>query len=337
MILKKILKAAALAAIMAAFTGCGAGNAQPAAPDAQAPAENDGKIKIVATIFPEYDWVKNIVDEKADNFDITLLLDSGADLHSFQPTAEDILKISDCDMFIYVGGESDKWVDSALENAKNKDMKVIDLMEVMGENAKEEEIKEGMQAEEEEGAEGEEEETEYDEHVWLSLKNAKLFCNAIKDAVCELDPENAELYKNNTYAYTEQLETLDADFAELAENAQYKPLIFGDRFPFRYFTDDYGFDYYAAFVGCSAETEASLETIVFLAQKVDELGIKTIYTIDNSDQKVALAVKEATAGKDADIAVLDSMQSVTLKQAEEGATYLSVMRKNYEVLSESLK
>ena len=292
----------------------------------------EDRLKIVTTVFPEYDWVKNILDEKADNAELTLLLDNGSDLHSFQPTAEDILKIAECDIFIYVGGESDEWVEDALNNATNEDMRVIDLMEVLGENAKAEEVKEGMQPEEEE----EEEEEANDEHVWLSLKNTKLFCNAIKDALCEADPDNAEAYKNNTYAYTEQLDTLDADLTELAENAKNKTLIFGDRFPFRYFLDDYGLDYYAAFAGCSAETEASVDTIVFLAQKADELGVKTIYTIDGSDQKVAKAVQSTAKNADINIAQLDSMQSVTGKQAEEGTSYLSIMQKNYEVLSENL-
>lgn len=333
MFFKKLISSA-LAAVL--LTGCGTQNtADTPVPEASAAKD---KIKIVTTIFPEYDWVNNIIDGKEDAFDVTLLLDSGADLHSFQPTAEDILSISSCDMFVYVGGESDGWVDAALENAKNSDIKVISLMEVMGENAKEEELKEGMQAEEEEEHEDEgREEKEYDEHVWLSVRNAKLFCGAIKDAVCALDPENAEIYKNNTYAYTEQLETLDADFAELAENSADKTLIFGDRFPFRYFTDDYGLDYYAAFVGCSAETEANVDTIVFLAKKVDETGAGTIYTIENSDQKIALAIKAAAQNKDIKTAVLDSMQAVTAKQAAEGTSYLSVMRKNYEVLSEGLK
>ncbi|MBQ9518956.1 MAG: zinc ABC transporter substrate-binding protein [Firmicutes bacterium] len=332
---KKFLKTVSTLLAISLFTGCGAQSSV----DISAPetSENTDKIKVVATVFPEYDWVKNIVDEKADKFDITLLQDSGADLHSFQPTAEDVLKISECDMFIYVGGESDEWVDDALENAQNKEMKVIDLMEIMGDDAREEEVKEGMQAEEEEGEEGEEEEIEYDEHVWLSLKNAKLFCNTIKDALCEIDPEDAEAYKNNTYAYTEKFETLDGEFSELADNARNKTLIFGDRFPFAYFTADYGFDYYAAFVGCSAETEASFETITFLAGKVDELNANTVYTIENSDNKIAQAVIDVSQNKDCKIAALDSMQSVTGKQAEEGLTYLSVMEKNLEVLKESLK
>ncbi|MBQ9604861.1 MAG: zinc ABC transporter substrate-binding protein, partial [Firmicutes bacterium] len=266
-----------------------------------------------------------------------LLLDSGVDLHSYQPTAEDILKISNCDMFVYVGGESDEWVDDVLKNAENKDMEVISLLDVVGDAAKEEEIKEGMQAEEEEHEEeNEEDEKEYDEHVWLSVRNAKTICAEIADGLGKADPENAEAYKANYEVYAEKLDELDKNFTELAENAQNKTLVFGDRFPFRYFTDDYGFDYYAAFAGCSAESEASFETVVFLAKKMDELGCKTIYTIENSDQKLAQAIINSTSAKDQNIAVLDSMQSAAGEQAEEGVSYLSIMQSNYEVLRNTL-
>ncbi len=290
------------------------------------------ELKIVTTIFPEYDWVRNLTD--GTDAEVTLLLDNGADLHSFQPTAEDVLKISNCDIFIYVGGESDKWVDDALAEAVNKDMRVINLLDVMGDKAMEEEIKEGMQAEEEE--EEEEEKTEFDEHVWLSLKNAKFICNKIEGELSAADPENAEKYASNLEDYKKKLDELDNKFTELADKAENKTLIFGDRFPFAYFTKDYGFDYYAAFVGCSAETEASFETITFLANKADELGVKTVYTIDGSDGRIARAVIDSGKTKTAVTAQLDSMQSVTQKQVDEGETYLSVMEKNYEVLSGTL-
>lgn len=299
-------------------------------------AGGEKKLKIVTTIFPEYDWTKQILGEKADDAELVMLLDKGVDLHSFQPAAGDILKISDCDLFIYVGGESDEWAEDAVAEAKNKDMRVINLMDVMGDSAKAEEVKEGMEAEEEEAGEEEEEEIEYDEHVWLSLKNAKLFCGKIADELCEIDPKNAETYRKNLDKYTEQLDGLDAEIKELAQNSQNKTLIFGDRFPFRYFTDDYGFDYYAAFVGCSAETEASFETIVFLASKYDELGKGTVYTTESSDGKIAKAVIENSKTKDGKTVALDSMQSVTGAQVEEGAAYLSIMQKNYEALKRTL-
>ena len=305
---------------------------------AQAPAEQTGKkLSIVCTIFPEYDWVRQIMGDKATNADITYLLGNGTDMHNYQPTADDIIRISDCDLFIYAGGESDKWVEDSVEGALNKDMKVINMLETIGSAAKEEEIKEGMQGEEDdddEKEEGEEEGPEYDEHTWLSVRNAKTVCGKITDELSALDPTNADTYKNNLTAYTNELDKLDSDFKALVDSASVKTVVFGDRFPFRYFTDDYGLDYYAAFVGCSAETEASFGTIVFLANKMDELGCKTIYTIENSDKRIAQTVIDSTKTKDQKIAELNSIQSV---KADAGETYISLMRKNYDVLKDTLK
>ncbi|MBQ8133809.1 MAG: zinc ABC transporter substrate-binding protein [Clostridia bacterium] len=293
------------------------------------------KLKIVTTIFPEYDWVREILGDQADHAELTLLLDNGVDLHNYQPTADDIMKISSCDMFIYVGGESDEWVEDALQEATNKDMVVIDLLDVLGDSVKEEEVKEGMQDEEEE-EEGEEEEPEYDEHVWLSLKNTKTLCSKISEELCGIDSENAETYQKNLKAYTEKLDKLDSEYKSLTDSAKEKTLIFGDRFPFRYLVDDYGLDYYAAFVGCSAETEASFETIVFLANKADELGVDTIFTIENSDKKIAETIISNTKSKNQKIAELNSLQSVTNEQIDSGTTYLSVMQSNYDVLKDTL-
>ncbi len=305
---------------------------------AQAPAEQTGKkLSIVCTIFPEYDWVRQIMGDKATNADITYLLGNGTDMHNYQPTADDIIRISDCDLFIYAGGESDEWVEDSVEGALNKDMKVINMLETIGSAAKEEEIKEGMQGEEDdddEKEEGEEEGPEYDEHTWLSVRNAKTVCGKITDELSALDPTNADTYKNNLTAYTDELDKLDSDFKALVDSASVKTVVFGDRFPFRYFTDDYGLDYYAAFVGCSAETEASFGTIVFLANKMDELGCKTIYTIENSDKRIAQTVIDSTKTKDQKIAELNSIQSV---KADAGETYISLMRKNYDVLKDTLK
>ena len=299
---------------------------------------NTDKLKVVTTIFPEYDWVKQIAGDQADNMDLTLLLDNGVDLHSYQPTAEDIMKISDCDLFVYVGGESDGWVDDALAEAVNQNMQVINLLEVLGDTVKEEEVVEGMQAEEEEAEEGEEEEEpEYDEHVWLSLKNAETLCNAIASALEKADPEHEEEYAANVTSYVDSLKALDQQYEEAVNNASQKTLLFGDRFPFRYLVDDYGLSYYAAFVGCSAESEASFETISFLAKKVDELGLKTVMTIEKSDQKIAKTIIENTKDKDQKILTLDSMQSTTSDDIANGTTYLSVMESNLDVLKEALQ
>ena len=322
-----MLLSAAIAA--GGLTACGSGGSSKG---------NDGKVNIVCTIFPEYDWVREIT-KGVDNVEINYLLDSGADLHSYQPTAEDMLAISDCDLFIYAGGESDNWVDDALENKTNEDMKIIDMLELLGkvDKTKEEEVKEGMQAEEEEHEEEhEEDEKEYDEHVWLSVTNAKLVGQQIMLDLKEIDKDNAKKYESNYSDYVNELGALDDDFKALAESAKTKTFIFGDRFPFRYFTDDYGFDYYAAFVGCSAETEASFETIAFLAKKADELDAKTIFVIENSDHKIADAIIENTSTKDAKVATLNSLQSVTKEQLDNDHTYISLMRENLEVLRQAL-
>lgn len=299
--------------------------------------QKDSDMKVVTTIFPEYDWVRQIAGEEADQMDITMLLDNGVDLHSYQPTAEDIMKVSDCDLFVYVGGESDAWVDDALKQAKNKDMQVVNLLDVLGNSVKEEEVIEGMEPEEEEEEGGEEEEPEYDEHVWLSVKNAEVLSKAIADALEKADPDHKDVYQENVSAYSEKLKNLDAKYQEVVDGASQKTLLFGDRFPFRYLVDDYGLSYYAAFVGCSAESEASFETISFLANKVDELGLKDIMAIENSNQKIAKTIIENTKEKNQKILTLDSMQSTISDDVKNGTTYLSVMEKNLEVLKEALQ
>lgn len=241
------------------------------------------------------------------------------------------MKVSDCDLFVYVGGESDAWVDDALKQAKNKDMQVVDLLDVLGNSAKEEEVIEGMEPEEEE------EEPEYDEHVWLSVKNAEVLSKAIADALEKVDPDHKDIYQENASAYSEKLKDLDAKYQEVVDGASQKTLLFGDRFPFRYLVDDYGLSYYAAFVGCSAESEASFDTISFLANKVDELGLKDIMAIENSNQKIAKTIIENTKEKNQKILTLDSMQSITSDDVKNGTTYLSVMEKNLEVLKEALQ
>lgn len=294
--------------------------------------EKNARLTIAATIFPEADWVMNVLGEKADGAEVKLLTDTGADLHSFQPTADDIIGISRCDLFLYVGGESDAWVEDALREADNRNMIVINLLEVLGDAAREEQHVEGMEPEEG----GEEEEHEYDEHVWLSLRNAAVFVAVIRDALARLDPVNADAYAANAAAYLEKLEALDRAYAAAAAAAQRKVLLFGDRFPFRYLTEDYGLEYYAAFPGCSAESEASFETIAFLAGKVDALGLPAVLTLEGSDHRIAETVISATSAKNAQILVMDSMQSVAPANRENGVTYLSVMEKNLDALKKAL-
>ncbi|MCR5649666.1 MAG: metal ABC transporter substrate-binding protein [Lachnospiraceae bacterium] len=338
---KYISVLAAAIMVVCSLSACGPVN------DAYAKSGDD-KLQIVTTIFPEYDWVMNILGNNPANAEVTMLLDNGVDLHSYQPTADDILKISNCDMFIYVGGESDEWVEDALKEVTNKDMVVINLLEVLGNSVKEEEMVEGMQESEHEHEhegeeadehenEHEEDDVEYDEHVWLSLRNAAALTDSISKELQKIDTANTRIYKTNSDAYIKRLNDLDKQYSDVVSAASVKTLLFGDRFPFRYLTDDYGLNYYAAFVGCSAETEASFETVTFLAGKVDELSLHAVMTIEGNDHRIAETIVENTADKDQQILTMDSMQSTTSKDVEDGAAYLSVMEKNLLVLKEALK
>lgn len=326
---------------------------------------NSNKISIVCTTFPQYDWVKNILGEEAEHFNVTLLLDNGVDMHSYQPAVKDIATAGSSNLFIYVGGESDTWVEDALKEAKNKDLKAINLMETLGNSVKEEEVVEGMQEERESlghsheksskekqeqtqkeshensqeingQKEAADEEPEYDEHIWLSIRNAEIMVKNIEKAIEQLDSDNAKVYQTNAENYIKKLDTLDKQYANTIQNAKYKAILFGDRFPFRYMADDYDLKYYAAFAGCSAETMAGFETVTFLAKKADELRLPVILTIENSDGRIAEAVKSNTTKKNQKILAMNSLQSVTKEQLADGITYLQVMQENLSVLSEAL-
>lgn len=329
-----------LAAILmvSSLAACGKLNETVKAADSVS-KKNGDQLSIVTTIFPEYDWVKNILGADSEA-SVTMLLDNGVDLHSFQPSVDDIVKISNCDLFIYVGGESDEWVDDVLKQATNKNMKVIDLLDVLGDAVKAEEIVEGMEHEHdhEDGDEHHHEhEEELDEHVWLSLKNASVLCEAITEALCEIDTSNKEKYQANLESYQAKLTALDGEYAETVESAKYKTLLFGDRFPFRYLVDDYGLAYYAAFAGCSAESEASFETVVFLAEKLDELKLPAILTIEGKNQKIAETIRSTSKAKDQEILTMNSMQATTSKDVSEGASYLGIMTENLEVLRKAIQ
>ena len=498
----------ALTMVVGLLAGCGKKNA------VEKGESDSNKLSVVTTIFPEYDWVREILGDKAGSTDLTMLLNSGVDLHSYQPTADDIVKISDCDLFLYVGGESDGWVESVLKNAANKNVKVINLLEVLGDSVKTEESVEGMQEAEhahdhskevstfedhevqdrslsdwagswqsaypfaldgtlddafaamaEEGemtadeyktyyqngyktditnidiagdhiaftyedgkkvgsdykyigyyiqnwstgtkaamyrfeavdrtsgapiciefndhmiesaapehfhirmsnesfdaivdpekswptffpadmtgeelcehmeGHGHDHGKEKDEHVWLSLKNAKTLVGAIADALQELDPDNKDTYAANASAYIEKLSVLDGAYQSAVDSAARKTVLFGDRFPFRYLVDDYGLSYYAAFAGCSAESEASFETVSFLAKKVDELKLPCVLTIEGKNHELAETIVRNTAAKNQKVLTMDSMQSTTSEDVANGTTYLSVMEQNLSVLKEAL-
>lgn len=307
---RKIFLILALCLIVLLLAGCGEKQ------------EAEG-IQVVAAIFPEYDWARQIIGD-VPGVSLHFLVDDGVDPHSFQPSVADMVTVSECDLLIYGGGESDKWLSDALAN---KSIPSIVLLELLGEQARTEEIVDGMQAEAEEA--------EADEHVWLSLKNARLFCTAIADELCGLDPEHGEQYRGNLAAYLEKLSALDEAYRKTIQAADKNTIVVCDRFPYRYLTEDYGLNYYAAFPGCSAETGASFETVVFLADRVGELELNALIVTESSDKRLAKTVAENAGREDMPVLVLNSMQSVPAQQAE-GLDYLSVMEQNLSVLEQAL-
>ncbi len=337
------------------------------------------KLKIVTTIFPVYDWTKTILGENADNVELTLLLDDGVDLHSFEPTTEDMITISECDLFVHIGGHSDEWVEDTFKSLNNDEIEVVNLVEILGDDVKAELTIEGMQSDhkhehdedehehdedehehdedehehdedehehDEDEHEHDEDEHEHDEevhehnhedeHVWLSLDLAPKMCQAIEEKLSLLDQENSELYQANLDTYIEQLIDLDKQYETAITGSDIDTVLFGDRFPFRYLLDEYSLDYYAAFSGCSAETEASFETIAFLTEKVNELSLDTVFVTESSDKKIAETIIASTNDKNQQIIVLDAMQSTTAKDVTEGATYIAIMQKNLEELKKAL-
>lgn len=291
---------------------------------------------VVCTVFPVYDWMRNVVGEN-DNVDIVLLLDDGLDLHNFQPTMDDMAVMSDCDVFIYVGGESDDWVDDVLTTVKNTKMTTVNLIEVLGDKAREEEEIEGAEDAHEHEHEHEEEETGYDEHVWLSLKNAEIFVKKLADVMAVKDEKNAEKYQRNAAIYNESLSELDAEYEKAVGEASVKTLVFADRFPFLYLFKDYGLQYFAAFSGCSTETSASPETVAFLAGKLNELNLRYILQIEGQTHDIAISVRDASESKNQTITSLNSLQTITANDVKNGVTYLSVMQSNLETLKTVLK
>ncbi len=311
---RMISLALALILALGLLAGCGA------------PAEK-ARLRIVTTCFAVYDWTRNVVGD-VPGAEIVWLMDSGVDPHSFQPSVDDLMQVSDCDLFVYVGGESDQWAADALSEAKNERLTALNLLQAMGSAALAEEAVPGAEPE------AEEEEDAPEEHIWMSLKNAKLCVQAIADTLAAIDPDYESGYRENAEAYTTKLQTLDESYTESLAQAEKRAILVADRFPFRYLAEDYDLDYYAAFSGCSAETEASFQTVTGLAKTVDDLQLPAVLVTENGKREIAETVVKNTETQP-EILTLDSLQSVTAEDT--GTTYLSVMTDNLEVLKEALQ
>lgn len=281
---------------------------------------------VIAAIYPIYDWTMEIIGD-TQGVSVQLLSDKGVDLHSYQATAQDMLRIYECGLFLYVGGESDEWVADVLDCVPNPQRRELAILETLGDRLREEETVEGMQVR------GWEEEEAYDEHVWLSLKNARIICDAICQELCALAPENRESYLANLAAYDKKLEALDAAYAQAVSQGKMDTLLFCDRFPFRYLTEDYSLNYYAAFSGCSGDSEASFATVLFLTEQAERLQVPALLILEDSDGKLARTVAGCTDSAAPEILTLDSMQATA---PDCGESYLEKMEKNLEVLRSAL-
>ena len=335
------------------LSGCSGQNGTAADKSAQGTAEESGKISVVTTIFPPYDFVREIAGEQVE---LKMLLKPGEESHSYEPTPQDIIAIQESDVFIYTGGENDVWVEDILSSMPDSDcltLKLVDCVDTV-----EEEHVEGMKEsaghthedpdseaqadgedadEDHDHADESEEEAhsvhEIDEHVWTSPVNAALIVEQIKEVLIEADPSNRAAYEENAAAYEAELSELDREFREVTENAQGNLLIFGDRFPFRYFADGYGLDYYAAFPGCAGDTEPSAATMAFLIDKVKEENVPAVLKMELSNADIANAIAEATG---TEVKVFYSCHNLSADDFENGETYLSMMQKNVETLKEVL-
>lgn len=311
--------------IILIITACSGCESNSKAASEQTPSDNE--INIVTTIFPPYDFARQIVGDKAN---VTMLLAPGAESHSYEPTPQDIIKIQNCDLFIFVGGENDEWVNSILDSMNKDKIQTIALLDCV--KPIREEVKEGMEAEEEDPSSSTDG-VEYDEHVWTSPQNAILITNFIRDVLCHIDRNNAETYQSNAEKYTESLTQLDQEFQDVVKNVKRNTIVFGDRFPLRYFTETYGLNYWAAFPGCSAETEPSAATVAFLTDKVKAEKIPVVFKIELSNGNIAQSIADSTGAK---VLTFYSCHNLSKSDFDCGATYLDLMRKNVESLKKAL-
>ena len=315
---KKIVSFFLIIAIVYTMAGCG-----------EFSSENDSRLSVVSTIFASYDFAKQIAGE---NGEVTMLLKPGAEFHSYEPTPKDIITISECDIFIYVGGENDAWVDDILKSMDTSNMTIIRMLDLV--NKYTEETVEGMEGHEHDEECDHEDHEGWDEHVWTSPKNAIVICEAIKDACVKVKPEFANEYETNCQNYVKELEMLHADIEAVVKEADKDVLVFGDRFPVRYFVEEYDLRYFAAFPGCSSDTEASAATIAFLIDKVIEEDIKVVFKIELSSDSMAKTIAEDS---DAKVATFNTCHNITSQDFKNGETYVSLMYGNLEALKEALR
>lgn len=313
MSLRKIITGILAAVMITVFTGAATGCKARK-------TDLSGKVQILCTTFPQYDWTMNIIGENFNTTVLSLLIKNGIDMHSYQPSAADIIAIANCDLLIYTGGESEEWIRNALKQPECQNVKAVALMDLLSDKLKEENP----------------EEDEFDEHVWLSVKNSIIFTKAITEELIKLDSQNEEYYRNHCDSYIKKLNELDEEYEMTLSSAPQNTIIVCDRFPFRYLAKDYNLNYYAAFPGCEAETEASFETIAFLAGKLDELKCKGIFKIDGSKDKICQTVISNSKQPLTNIQTLDSMQSATLRDSYKEKTYISTMRANLDELRNAL-
>lgn len=322
--MRRLLTGLLALALAASLTACG-----------HEPPQDDGRLRVVCTLFPYYDFARQI---GGDAVDVALLVPAGRETHSFEPTPRDVIRISEADVFIYNGGESEQWVSDILDAAGEDIPCVLSMMDTA--ELYEEEYAEGMQ-----GASGhdhadhdhdhgaEDEDAAYDEHIWTSPVTAMSLCRAITDGLCQADPAHAEDFRARLEDYLTELEALDGTFREIVAEGSRNLLVFGDRFPLLYFCREYGLDYRAAFHGCAGDTEPSLATLKYLIDLVNEQHIPVVYTIELSSRKVAEAIAETTG---AQVRTFHSCQTVSRAEFDSGVTYLQLMEANADALREGL-
>lgn len=293
--------------------------------------KDDGRLKVVATVFAEYDFLRNIVGGAVN---LSMLMMPGADLHAFDPTPKDIMEVQEADLFVTVGGESDSWADKIIGSVDKEGLQTVRLMDCV-DTVVEEEIVEGMETEEEihEEHDGGGEEKEFDEHVWTSPKNAIQIVESLRDKLCQMDAANTAIYQKNAESYISKLRQLDEAFTELIQNGKRREIIVADRFPFRYFADAYGLKYYAAFPGCSTQTGASVETIAFLIRKAKEDDIPVIFHMEMSSEAMCNTICDEAGAKKAQ---LNAVHNISRQDFNKGIGYLELMKENIEVLKEAL-